>query len=368
MIGGQADKEFEIFLSGNRDGLNVLIFTEYINATYFISFDIPLRRLHAKGEINIAVVSQKFVSDDKRGSCQGRWVELFQPNVVVMTRYGHESGIEILNYFQSLNVPVIYHIDDDLLEIPVSLGAEIQKRQGAEGVIETRRYLMQHADMIYASTGYLSASLQKRFPKQKIVHGIYAPYMGDVIGEVTSDDRFQYQIIGYMGSKGHQKDLELVVPALERLLDERSDLRFEVFGTIRMPVQLERFGPRVKSRSVQKSYLEFLKTLSSLGWTVGVAPLADEPFNRCKAPTKFVEYTACGIPVIASDFPVYSDVIPQNGGVLVMDDWYAAISCFLDDPKTRKQALAISQRKCANVFALSVLERQLRHVFSEVKR
>jgi len=360
-----AHAEFEIYLDGNPGGLNVLIFTEYINATYYISFDIPLRRLHAKGEVNLAVVSQQFVAGKGVG-CWEQWLQLFQPDVVVMTRYGHEYGIGILEYFKSQNVPVIYHIDDDLLNIPDTLGSEIRKRQGADGVIETRRYLMQRADIIYASTSYLSSLLQKRFPKQDIVHGIYAPYMGEEI-EVADDDGFQPQIIGYMGSKGHQKDLELVVPALERLLDERSGLRFEVFGTIRMPEQLEKFGRRIISRSVQKSYLEFLKTLSCLSWTVGIAPLADEPFNRCKAPTKFVEYTACGIPTVASNLPVYSEAIPRDGGKLVADDWYSSITMFLDVHKMRRLSLSISRKYCATNFSVSILEKQLKDIFSKSK-
>lgn len=354
---------FEIYFGGNKKGCNVLIFTENINATYFISFDIPMRRMHARGEVNVATVSQKFVNESGKG-CWESWSGVFKPDVVVMTRYGEPFGVDIVNFFKDHNIPVIYHIDDDLLELPESLGTEIARRQGA--VVATRSYIMKHVDMIYASTSHLSKLLTDRFPITKVIHGnIYAPYLGAEIGKIVQANQERY-IIGYMGSKGHQHDLELVVPALERLLDERPNLHFEVFGTIKMPEKLLRFGNRVKSRSVQKTYIEFLGTLGNLGWNIGLAPLVNEPFNLCKAPTKFIEYTASGIPVVASDIPVYSDVIPEGGGVLVKKDWYNALSGFLDAPEVRDDTLLCSRLHCEKNFSLSILEEQLKNILFQV--
>ena len=90
---------FEILLDGNAQGLNVLVLTEYINATYFISFDIPLRPLHAEGALNLAVASQKHVVSQGLG-CWELWADDFRPDVVVMTRYGDPSGRAILDAFK----------------------------------------------------------------------------------------------------------------------------------------------------------------------------------------------------------------------------------------------------------------------------
>lgn len=346
---------FEIFCGGNSCALNILILTEHINATYFISFDIPLRELHKEGKVNFAVASQKFIASSPRWS---EGVDDFGFDVIIMTRYGEIHGRDILASFRQRGIAVVYHIDDDLLEIPESLGAEIRKRQGADDVVETRRYLLQNCDLIYASTRTLAELMQRRFPRQEVVYGIYAPYMGSILSSTEVNDGSR-PIIGYMGSKGHQHDLELVVPTLERLLTERPNLEFEVFGTIRMPAALERFGPRVRSYSVQKSYTEFLATLASLGWAVGLAPLQDELFNHCKAPTKFIEYTACGIAVVASRVPVYEEAIPPNGGLLVERDWYSAITNLLDHPQQRQDAVAIARRHCALKYAPEVLQQQL---------
>ena len=356
--------DFEIFMGGNLDSRNILIFTEHINATYYIFFDIPLRRLHVRGEVNFAVVSQKHVMASGVG-CWKRWAESFRPDVVVLTRYGQPHGADILEFFHRQGIPVIYHIDDNLLEIPESLGAEIRQRQGAEDVVEARRHLLGKCDLIYASTGYLAAVLHSWFPTQRVFHGICAPYMGAYV-QVADPPERSYPVVGYMGSKGHQHDLELVVPALERLLDERPDLHFEVFGTIQLPPALKRFGVRIYRRQVQTSYLDFLVTLASLRWEIGLAPLADVPFNRCKAPTKFIEYTACCIPVVASRNSVYEDVIPEGGGILVKNDWFSDLSNFLDDVKLRTYSVATARTHCLNAFAPKKLEKQLLGVVDSV--
>lgn len=352
--------EFDVFQAGNPSGRNILIFTENVNATYFISFDLPLREMHRRGEVNFAVVSQNLVAR-KGDGCWKQWSDSFKPDLVVITRYGQPFGANIVDYFKAQNIPVVYHIDDNLLEIPHSLGAEIQKRQGAQDVIDARRYLLAHCDLIYASTSHLAGLLGGLFPHQPIYHGIYAPFMGERVTIVRQER--PYQTIGYMGSKGHQEDLDLVVPALERLLEERPELHFEVFGTIQMPERLVRFGDRVKSHKVNKAYAEFLSVLAGLNWDIGLAPLVNEDFNLCKAPTKFIEYTAAGIPVMASDIPVYSKVIPDGGGVLVDEEWHDALIQSLDSPQSREQALKIAQAYCAEQFSIDKLERQLVKVF-----
>ena len=353
--GSREDEKFEISCGGNPSALNIVILTENINATYFISFDIPLRVLHKRRMVNFAVASQKHVAASRQ------WQEIddnFDADVVIMTRYGDSSGRGILDGFRRRGIPVIYHIDDDLLEIPESLGDEIGKRQGSKEVVETRRYILQNCDLIYASTQVLAELMQRRFPSQHVVYGIYAPYMGDMLTpSVTSSDHGQ--VIGYMGSKGHQRDLELVVPTLERLLREREELRFEVFGTIKVPDALKHFGSRVGNYSVQKSYAEFLASLASLGWSIGLAPLQDEPFNHCKAPTKFIEYTACGIAVVASRIPLYEEAMPRNGGLLVDGDWYTPLSYLLDHPLQRKNSVVAAQNHCAAKYDSEVLQRQI---------
>lgn len=357
-------KGFEEYHAGHSGCPNILILTENVNATYYISFDIPLGALYKEKALNFAAASQLRVSKKGAGMWE-RWDRAFRPDLVIMTRYALPYGREMLDYFKTRKIPVVYHIDDNLLEIPTSLGSVVQQSQGAVEVIHERRYLLENCDMIYASTRYLADHLQALYPDQKIFTGIYAPYMAAHI-QIKKSSGKRDPVIGYMGSRGHQEDLELVVPALVRLMEDNADLRFEVFGTIKMPAALARFGNRVKSHEVNKGYTGFLTTLANLNWTIGLAPLVNDKFNLCKAPTKYIEYTAAGIPVVASDILVYNQVIPEGGALLVNDDWYTAVDSLLKAPNVRASMLKTSQAYCATTFSEKVLQDQLRRLISRL--
>lgn len=353
----------ELTFIGNENVPNILIFTEHINATYYISFDIPLKEMHAQKEVNFAVASQNFVAQQGFSICEHLQKD-FNPTLVVITRYALPFGPEILDFFKSKNIPVIYHIDDDLLHIPDSLGEEIQKRQGAIDVVNARKYLLQHCDLIYASTEYLAKLLGERFPQQKIFHGIYASFIDGLAEKRKPKNETDPITIGYMGSKGHQQDLSLVEDALVTLMDEYPTLRFEVFGTIKMPAKLERFGNRIASHKVNKDYYGFLEHLVSLGWDIGLAPLEEVEFNYCKAPTKYIEYTSAGIPVVATDICVYKNAAPIADGIILVpnSDWSKGLTSVIPEKTLRTTLVSTAQRHCVKKYSKTNLITQLNQV------
>jgi len=71
-----------------------------------------------------------------------------------------------------------------------------------------------------------------------------------------------------------------------------------------------------------------------------LAPLEDNPFNRCKSNVKWLEYSACGVAGIYSDLPPYACVKSGETGILVRNtanDWYNALAYLIDNPVKRRQ-------------------------------
>lgn len=348
---------------------NVLVFTEHVNATYYIYFDVPLKALHGEGRLNFGVVSQRRVeavlgakpTKKELDAALRTWCDALRPDVVVMTRYALPGGVVIMKWLQEAGVPVVYHLDDDLLDIPESLGEEIVRRQGNVEVVRERRDLVARANRVYLSTAPLLETIRAKVPSQsKMAFGkIASPYQGDLLANVESVTE-SAAVIGYMGSKGHGVDLALAVPAIVRLMEENPTLRFETFGTIQMPAEMERFAERVTSHKVVSSYHEFLGQLKSLGWTIGLAPLIDAPFNRCKSATKFVEYTSAGVPLVASDNPVYRAAMPPGTGTLVGDgQWYEALRRLLFDTELRQSYIRQAQAHCRSTYSIEAQKSQV---------
>ena len=350
--------------SGAAPARRWVLFTENFNATYFISFEVPLRHLQRSMPIAFSAYSQQDVEDATSREWED-WILARRPEAVVLTRYGRPDGPQILAFCRAHGIPTVYHIDDDLLELPPTLGDDILQRNAGNAGVAARAAMLEGCDLVYASTSVLAGTLQRRFPGRPVVHGMYAPFLP--VEGAAGPGAGTREVIGYMGSRGHRHDLALAVPALVRLLRERPHLAFETFGTIEMPSPLLEFGGRVKHHRVNSSYGRFLRKLAGLGWRIGLAPLEDTPFNRCKAPTKFIEYTSCGIATVASDVVVYASAMPAGTGELVRDDWYAALTKLLDDSARTRGLVDAARAHCAREYGVARLAGQLLEVLDRVR-
>jgi glycosyltransferase involved in cell wall biosynthesis len=75
-------------------------------------------------------------------------------------------------------------------------------------------------------------------------------------------------------------------------------------------------------------------------WDVWVAPYRDIPFNAAKYPTKFLESSILGIPLIASDIEPYRRVIRhgENGFLVKREhEWGRLLKQLADDPELRQR-------------------------------
>ncbi len=75
------------------------------------------------------------------------------------------------------------------------------------------------------------------------------------------------------------------------------------------------------------------------GFDIGLAPLADIPFNRNRSDVKLREYACAGVPWLASPVGPYKDYGEDQGGRLVEDDeWFDAIDRLIRSPGERSRA------------------------------
>jgi glycosyltransferase involved in cell wall biosynthesis len=169
-----------------------------------------------------------------------------------------------------------------------------------------------------------------------------------------------------MGTSGHSADLAMILPPICEVMDVVPGMQFEVFGTIKMPSQMERFGRRVRHIEAVGDYGQFLTHLRTLGWWIGLAPLEDNPFNRSKADTKWVEYSSAGIPVIASDLPLYERACAEGAGILAnsKEDWKKALIELVYRPDLRKRMVERAQARLQEIYTHECLRAQVAEIFS----
>lgn len=117
------------------------------------------------------------------------------------------------------------------------------------------------------------------------------------------------------GGTSHTADLYLIAKALREVLATCPEARLVVLGGPSQKRFLNGFpSHQVEIHKRAQGREAFIKKLVELDVDIGLAPLADTPFNHCKSAVKYLQNTMLGIPTIASAVPPYSDTIEMEEG------------------------------------------------------
>jgi len=289
-----------------------------------------------------------------------------RPHLVAVSRYGGASATAILEAATRHAVPLVFHIDDNLLAVEPELGAAKVARYAAPQRIAALRSLLTEADLVYVSTEALRRQLEA------LGLAFRACFVGAIAGGADIVRRRDQHpeaakavTIGYMASSSHAADLAMVMPALLRLLDDRPEVQVEVFGSLKVPEALAQKACR--AHPPVGDYDSFLDRLASMPWDIGLAPLRSTDFNLAKTNTKWIEYTAAGIPVICSDHPVYGDVLAAGAAAPAADDgWYDVICAMIDQADKRRIQLETAQLLLERAYSLQRLRAQLAEMISRL--
>jgi glycosyltransferase involved in cell wall biosynthesis len=284
----------------------------------------------------------------------------FGPTILIMCRYSGLFADYIIEVAHDHKLPVVFHIDDDLLNVPMEIGLAKYRMHNQPERLERVRYQLENADLVYCSTG----PLLQRFRDQGFANQM-------TFGQVYCTARvMRYPVdravtkIGYMGFD-HAHDLEMILPVLVDFLRRHPEVRFELFGSIPKPHELDEFGDRITTIAPVRVYTEFMEKFATLEWDIGLCPLVVSPFNNVKANTKWIEYTAVGAAVIASKGMAYDDCCSDGCGVLAQtsEDWAAALEQLMSERTMRYEMVRAAQRRLDTEYSDDRLRAQIREVF-----
>lgn len=121
-------------------------------------------------------------------------------------------------------------------------------------------------------------------------------------------------VIGWAGGSHHWGDEVPMVAGLRAALARRPGATFCFFGDPLLGAcWREQIGrPEQWTTLPPVSWEEYPSCLSL--FDIGVAPLADTPFNQCKSDLRLLEYGAWGVPYVASDIEPYRRWNDTAGG------------------------------------------------------
>ena len=299
-----------------------------------------------------------------------------QADLMLAHRYAvpdRAAATALLAHASHRRMPFIFDLDDNLVELPPD-HPEAERLGRRAATVTT---LLAGADRVQVSTPLLAERLVP-FVRggidriQVIANGLderlwsaagepgalcaeaplaEAPFAEAMAAAGVSPGPVR---ILYMGTATHGADLDLVLPALARLHETFGDrIAIEIVGIMGAGV-LPPFIRRVEvPRRAGLTYPAFVAWLTDRQrrqpWSIGIAPLADTAFNRCKSAIKMLDYAALGLATVVSDMAAYRDPAyaafaqtlevegARAGGYLAQDgmQWFHAIARLVRRPDLR---------------------------------
>ncbi|MCB1645300.1 MAG: methyltransferase domain-containing protein [Pseudomonadales bacterium] len=261
-------------------------------------------------------------------------------DVVILQRESSSYVLNLMQEMQDLGKFVVFEIDDLLLDVPAYLTVHEHCKQMKPWLEEA----LQQADAVTVST----------LPLMKAV----SAYNDNVFlcpncSETAHTPVNQYDApdatITLLVASSDTVRVDFIVSALKRIQQDFPAVR--VIGIGPPGEYLRRTGINVETYPMME-YDHFKAFLATLENVVGIIPLDDSAFNRCKSAIKFFDFAVHGIPSICSDVQPYNDVIEngQNGllSANTEDDWVAAISAMVAGPLRKAvahRAMQFTQRE-----------------------
>ncbi|MGV8026770.1 MAG: glycosyltransferase family 4 protein [Anaerolineaceae bacterium] len=160
-------------------------------------------------------------------------------------------------------------------------------------------------------------------------------------------------IIGWLGTPKTVHFLETIKPALEKVLNNTTQLVIvgaDIPDSLRnLPIQSQRWNEDTEIDQI-------------LQFDVGIMPLTDAPFERGKCGYKLIQYMACGLPVIASPVGVNQCIVEQGiDGFLASttDEWMNAIIKLKNNTDLRQKMGMAGRKKMELRYSLECTANQL---------
>ena len=253
-------------------------------------------------------------------------------------------------------IRTLYEMDDDLFAIPRKNPAHDYWM--SRGVQRSLRRLLDMVDGVITSTKPLAQAVEdvmgwrpgeRTFLCPNHLHpDVWGPGVWGqtpVYPNVTPRGE-PYVAVGWQGSATHESDFLETLPALMRLITDVPNVMIRFFGCV--PSSVKGSIPADRFQFTKGVAFErYPTTLRHVNFDIGIAPITNCRFNRAKSHLKWAEYSALGIPCVASAVYPYAKAIEHGRtGFLARtyEDWYRALRALVEDPSLR-QAVGAAARE-----------------------
>jgi glycosyltransferase involved in cell wall biosynthesis/GT2 family glycosyltransferase len=285
-------------------------------------------------------------------------------NIVIVQRLAiyDKKSESFMNQLRDTSAFIVYDIDDQIFD---SSELEDWRVKGLPHTPKQYYHCMQYADQFLVSTKELRNKVETMFNRP--VHILQNILNVDLVNlslfaakknSLINQKKF---VIGYASGSGtHDLDLDVAINAIDRFLSRYSNAEFHCIGYVNL-------APTFKEKHKQKIVLHDPVNWQSLPdilaqFTIQVIPLSSCKFNSYKSQIRYLESSAVGVPVLASNIGEHSQSIIQHYTGYVCDNsdesWYEGLQWYYNNPdkldliKKESQSFVLKYRTIGSPFSL----------------
>jgi hypothetical protein len=285
--------------------------TDVSNAFYRAR--LPLHELERQGHAIVPV-------EIKKGEPL-RMAPLLDCDAVHIYRRADPAVHKAVDELRSRGVGIVWDNDDDPRLVPqealslLPTGAPRHKSHGrffAERDFKGQGKIVRRAHAVTTTTAYLAERYGAAWEVEPVV---VENYLGDLqFPSGPSSSAGDGVVIGWFAAGEHRADAQRLdmTHVLRRVMERDPRVRVVTIG-----VQLK-LDP---VRYTHHRWVPFHELAAHVaGFDIGIAPIADIPFNLARSNIKVKEYAAAGVPWVASARGSYAGLDARCGGVVIGDD------------------------------------------------
>lgn len=269
-------------------------------------------------------------------------------DIIIFLRSDSDIDAYVSRIAKKNGIHTVYVLDDDILNAPSYLSsAPYYNLPSTKNNIRT---IMANCDTFLTPSPVLKEKYGKSFKYSFLIN---EPSLNR-ISEKPENDKVK---IGFAGSIDRAQDLnEILEETITKLVEKYEDkIEIEFMGA--KPAFCDKLG--LKHLPYQDGYDAYTAFMAKCNWDIGLAPMPESEFHRCKYFNKYVEYASFGIVGIYSNVePYVYGIRDGENGLLVNNntsEWLNALIKLIEDEKYRKTLSKNCLKEANDKYSLDII-------------
>lgn len=318
--------------------MNVLVISTTFIPSVLLCGHCQLEYLEKQGKLNYKFVISHFIN--KRNV---EWAD-----ILIFLRSDSDIDAYVSKIAKESGRKTIYVLDDDLLNVPNYLSSSPYYLLPSTN--KNIRTIMSNCDTFLTTSPVLMEKYGSKFEHKYLIS---EPSLNR-INKKETNEKIK---IGFAGSIDRAQDLnETLEEAITEIVNKYGDsIEIEIMGA--KPDFVDKLG--LKHLPYQDGYDNYTAYMAKCNWDIGLAPMPDTAFHRCKYFNKYVEYASFGIAGIYSNLePYIYGIKDKENGLLVNNttkEWVDAISELIENEQLRKKISNNCLKEANEIYALDIL-------------